>query len=166
VTRIASTCLLLGLLLLASTSHGITVVSDSMTRADGARSVHCWVHGWWTHIEGATWIWKEYQAQHPDQRETVTFTRRFWTPWAPSESHIKIAADNFYEVYMNDTLVATSNVYENFRVVHKYYIAEYLIPGYNRLKIVVTNGPIEGAVPPQNPAGLIYKIFIPEPLFA
>ena len=164
--RIASISLLLCVVALGSTCHGITVVSDSLTRANGARSVHCWVHGWWTRIDGATWIWKEYQVQHPDQRESVVFTRRFWTPWAPPESYVEIAADNFYEIYLNDTLVASSNIYENFRVIHKYYIGRYLVPGYNTVKIIVTNGPIEGTVPPQNPAGLLYKIHIPEPLFA
>jgi len=151
------------LLLAASECFSLTVTSDSLTKADGAPSVHCFVHGWWTHIDGATWIWKDYHAQHPDQRESALFTRTFWTPWGPPGSYLEIAADNFFEVYLNDSLVASSYIYENFRIIHKYDIARFLIPGYNTVKIIVTNGPIEGTVPPQNPAGLIYKIHIPEP---
>ena len=156
-----ASCLLL--LLAATTSFGVTIVSDSLTKADGAPSVHCWVHGWWTHIDGATWIWREYQAQNPDQRESSVFTRTFWTPWAHEDSYLEIAADNFYEVYLNDSLVASSYVYENFKLVHKYGIAGFLKPGYNTVTIIGTNGPIEGPATPQNPAGVIYKIHIPEP---
>jgi len=166
MNRCVSILVILLLFLVGGKGFGLTLVSDSLTMADGASSVHCWVHGWWVHIEGATWIWKEYQAQHPDQRETVVFTRTFWVPQATKGSYLKIAADNFYEVYLNDSLLGSSYIYENWRFIHTYDIARFLVPGYNTVRIIVSNGPIEGTVPPQNPAGLIYRIHVPEPPFA
>ncbi|MBQ5789075.1 MAG: hypothetical protein IIW01_02200, partial [Thermoguttaceae bacterium] len=97
----------------------------------------------------ARWIWSAAAFSNAQPGEKREFFKTFEVPENAdvSDASIAVAADNVYELYVNDKRLGSGS---NFRAPDVYALNDVLKPGENRLRIVVAN---EGETP--NPAGLI-----------
>src|SRR3989344_2031134 len=101
---------------------------------------------WTASIPGATWIWATDQVLPEDATTDVTYTfeKSFdWNGPIPSATiTFSVAADNHYEVYVNNHLVAADVNDNNFAVADTLspaLITPWLISGANTIKFVVKN---------------------------
>ena len=122
---------------------------------------------WTASIPGATWIWATDPVLPEDATTDVTYTfeKSFdWNGPIPSATiTFSVAADNHYEVYVNNHLVAADVNDNNFAVADTLspaLITPWLISGANTIKFVVKNKGVPGSTPENNPAGLLYKLTI------
>lgn len=119
---------------------------------------------WTAEIEGASWIWAHPTVIDPVAGETYTFTKYFDLELNQLNNlMLEVAADNSYQVFLNDVLVGGDTSHNNFQLLTQdTYGQSVLSPvaviGENILKIVVTNLPLNNGTPQSNPAGLMFKL--------
>lgn len=132
-----------------------TLVEDTNTLAVATYSGHS---AWTASIPGATWIWETATVTDPVNATTRTFIETF-TITAPTSASLTIAADNGYQVYLNNVLVVDNLAVENnFQLGTQDVIPLTLASGANTLKVVVKNFPQAGGTYKSNPAGLLFKL--------
>ena len=100
-------------------------------------------------ILDARWIWTNAAFSNAKPGEKRKFFKTFEVPENAdvSDASISVAADNVYELFVNDKRLGSGS---NFRAPDVYALRDVLRPGKNELRIVVVN---EGETP--NPAGVI-----------
>ena len=147
----------------------IYLVSDTSTLVTGpdvtgqVNAILASGGAWTAIIPGATWIWDAPTPTIPSTCQTVIYTKLFNIPGFPISAFLDVAADNYYWVNINgntnfcdspstSTFTSSSQVRCN--------IQRYLFPGQNSVIFTVKNQADPGAVPPGNPAGLLYSISI------
>ena len=149
----------------------INLVSDTTTLVTGpdvtgqvnAIEIETPWEGWTADIPGATWIWDAPAATIPSTVQKVTYTKQFNIPGFPISAFLDVAAGDFYWVYINGnsnfcdspstgTFTSSTQLRCN--------IQRYLFPAQNSVVFTVENHASPGAVKPDNPAGLLYKISI------
>jgi hypothetical protein len=106
---------------------------------------------WGLTIPGAFWIWKTAQGSLADDAAVVIFKERF-TAEKAGWGKIQITADNKYRLRLNGKEIAREG---DWPTIDVYDV--YVVKGENLLKVRVKNFPT-GTVPPNNPAGLIYRL--------
>ncbi len=127
-------------------------------------------------IPGATWIWPTSQTIDAKNGESQTIVRDFVIVGNPMGGSMKIAADNAYQVYVNDILIGEDDdksidpttygfdeVPYNFTAGGQdaYAIpASALVTGTNTLRIEATNWSSSFTNPLVNPAGILYSMDI------
>ncbi len=139
----------------------MTIVSDEMTLVEETNTfaVPTYTHNTWTSIPGATWIWATSTVTLPEEKQVYTFVDTF-TVATPTMAQITIAADNWYVLYVNGSVVADragTNSYLDFQK-KTFDISSYVVTGENTLRVVVTNEPLSGSTYKTNPAGVLYKL--------
>lgn len=107
-------------------------------------------------ISDAYWIWKDPQAELAEDSAVVIFKERFTAPEA-GWGEIKITADNKYRLRLNGKEIARDG---DWTTIETYRV--YVLKGENLLKVRVRNF-ATGTTPPNNPAGLIYRLDYPSP---
>lgn len=119
----------------------------------------------WTTIPGADWIWKSYEVQNPNNEETITISKNFTVVGTPGTTTLSIAADDYYKVYLNGTVIASDNANLNFLSPQTFILDSSLVSNLNNLKIELTNAafynptnPGTGGTSVNNPAGVIYSL--------
>jgi|GEM_PF-1528219 len=58
------------------------------------------------------WIWESDPEVHPNAGDLVTFEKTFDIPGTPADSHLMIAVDNGYAVWVNDQFIGSDNLFE------------------------------------------------------
>jgi len=115
----------------------------------------CWIHGSWGNPIGdpeAKWTWPTYKVSDPQQEEIQIYTRKFNIPSEPISGTLKIAADNLYEVTLNNLFLGKG-------IAQTYELnGNQLRKGENKIEIKVTNYGVPGSNAETNPAGLIYQL--------
>ena len=146
------------------TFASIKFYSDSQVWVTGPQApsgkwaVYCyWPSIWDADIQGAGWIWSAYTSARTAADEVNVFTRNFYIPGTPLSSTLRIAADDYYTVYVNDRAVGCSTTEATSSRPTQKACAIYtpLVNGANTLKIVVGNKGTVGSDP--NPAGLLFS---------
>ena len=127
-------------------------------------AVLAWVYPQWTLLvdipglikEPAQWIWESYHVVHPILGDVVTFEKEFEVPGIPTPGgSLYIVCDNSYDVYLNDVLLGSHDVWWEKKV---YYLdPPVLVQGENTLRIEAVNAPqAEGNVE-SNPGGVKFS---------
>ncbi len=123
----------------------------------GAYAVPTWVHGNWTSILGATWIWKTEEAENPRDGDTYTFKKMFnWTGGTVLAGDLEIATDNSYEIKLNGSPVASDATIDNFSSSDSHNLSGSVQNGLNTLEVTVENWPWDTDDSHTNPGGLLY----------
>jgi len=123
----------------------------------GAYAVPTWVHGSWTSIPGATWIWKTEEAENPRDGDTYTFKKMFnWTGGTVLAGDLEIATDNSYEIKLNGSPVASDATIDNFSSSDSHNLSGSVQNGLNTLEVTVENWPWDTDDSHTNPGGLLY----------
>lgn len=132
----------------------------------GPASVVSWLHGSWLQQVGE-WIWKDTATSAGDANSltdvTEDFTRTFTIVGTPKNSTLEIAADNGYEVYVNNVLLVADTDEFNYGATESHVIpAGMLQGGVNEIRFVISNdaGKPGADTPETNPAGLLYKLTV------
>jgi hypothetical protein len=112
-----------------------------------------------TSIDGANWIWKSYLVEHPTQDETYIFKKNFDIIGVPASAILQVAADNSYQVWVNDIPIGEDATEFNYTSVDQYPITN-LHTGSNNIRFEVKNWAWEGSTAESNPAGLLYRLEI------
>jgi len=118
-------------------NYSTTIVSDSLTLADGVASQATWQNSAWVNPPaGSTWIWDGTYGY-----SLVQFTRSFQLPSSAYdiEGTLLITADNAYNASMNGQFVGADQTALNFLLVETYSLTGSLQPGYNMLTVDVLN---------------------------
>jgi hypothetical protein len=118
-------------------NYSTTIVSDSLTLADGIASQATWQNSAWVNPPaGSTWIWDGTYGY-----SLVQFTRSFQLPSSAYdiEGTLLITADNAYNASMNGQFVGADQTALNFLLVETYSLTGSLQPGYNMLTVDVLN---------------------------
>src|SRR3989344_3725488 len=132
------------------------------------------IHPAWTaDVDGAVndakWVWATNPVVASDLTNNVayTFEKTFtWMgPISGATLSMGVAADNGYDVYLNNVLIGSDPSENNFSLAGQDSISGAVISlniaqGTNTLKFVVKNKALAGSVPTSNPAGLLYKLTI------
>ncbi len=108
-----------------------------------------------TPFEKAGWIWRQEPA---GRDEFCDFTDTFVAP--SGRAYLHIAADSNYTVWINGALCTFGQYadYPDYKVYDRVDITDSLIPGENRLAIVVWYYGIDSQTYRVGEAGLIYEI--------
>lgn len=143
------------------------ITSDTSTQVNGNNAVLVatpYNASWTAFILGASWIWSTPQiVLVPNANEVETFTKTFNIAGAPSGATLMIAADNTYEVKVNNNLVCSDSNPYNFTLSTQDTCtipASVLVTGENTITFKITNLQLFGENVAINPAGLMYKLFI------
>jgi len=148
-------------------SEEITIYSNSDTVElfDGNEwidSVETWVHGDWTSINNAKWIWSSKYVQKPNLGETYNFRSKFKIPYNANIDEIKallyIAVDDVSIIKINNNQMPSS--IGGFKIVKTIDLKKYIKFGDNYITFDVTNSKIPTTDPKGNPAGFIFKLCI------
>lgn len=120
---------------------------------------------WTATIPGATWIWATDPVLQADVDNDVTYTFEKTFNWMGPISgatiDLGVAADNSYEVFLNNTSVAADTNENNHASVDQIVnIDDNIVQGINTLRITVKNWKLPGAPLVNNPGGLLYKLTI------
>ena len=99
----------------------------------------------------AYWIWKIPGLEGAAHAAVVIFKERFTAPKAGTGT-IYITADNKYRLRLNGVELGRNG---DWTTVESYPVN--VVAGTNLLKVRVKNYPT-GTIPPNNPAGLIYRL--------
>ncbi len=141
------------------------VISNTANTVSGGNAVATTQHPAWTaQVPNATWIWDSLFVQNPSIAETKTFEKNFTLPVDETyfKAQLMIAADNSYQVWVNDIAVGADASEDNYTLgtQDKYDIDPSILhAGTNTIKIEVTN--MAGSDDPLlNTAGLLYHLRI------
>lgn len=119
-----------------------------------------WVHpAWMDSVPFAKWIWVSKKVSDPVHSRTITFLKDVYLDKVPSSATIELAADNAYEVRINDSIVARKISEHNYESTASYPVTNLKV-GLNKIKITVQNFGLAGSTPETNPAGLLYWLDI------
>jgi LPXTG-motif cell wall-anchored protein len=143
----------------------IVISNTTNTVAGGGTAVATTQHPTWTaQVPNATWIWDSLFVQNPSIAETKTFEKNFTLPVDETyfKAQLMIAADNSYQVWVNDIAVGADASEDNYTLgtQDKYDIDPSILhAGTNTIKIEVTN--MAGSDDPLlNTAGVLYHLRI------
>lgn len=126
-------------------------------------AVPTFVHGAWTSIPGALWIWGDALVQHPRDGETQSFEKEFNVTGSPTSATLQYAADNGTVIKVNGVTVVDQNLPGlttsdfHFNATDSVAITN-LHAGVNKIEITVRNIPFDTDSATDNPAGVIYKL--------
>lgn len=143
----------------SGTDHGVSETKDGQTTA----AVETWDENasWTASVDNtdAAWIWSDYLVTEPNVDQTRWFTKTFAIDGNIDTASLKVAADNTYEVHVNNVQVGMDTDAYNFRAGDEdvYDLSTYLVEGVNQLAFKVTNQAL-GNDPETNPAGLLYSL--------
>lgn len=115
--------------------------------------------------DGAEWIWNAFYVNDPTVLETVTFTRSFNVTGSPGTATLQIGSDNVHMVDVNGTPLSCGGGTDpnHVTVGGDNTCTIPVVSGLNTITFTVTNGGTpEDPDPTHNPAGLYYKITVPE----
>jgi len=120
---------------------------------------------YWTADDGGDfgagkWVWSEDPVTGWTVDKVVTFEEQFTIVGDPQSAHIFVAADNDYEVFVNENSVGSNATLNQGHVAPpgSFVIDPSLLSnGVNTLKVVVTNKG-QGGESVNNPGGLIYNL--------
>ncbi len=116
-------------------------------------------HSAWTaDVPEATWIWSDNPVVDPTNETVRTFTKTFGWDGPVDTAIIKVAADNDYELWVNDVLIGTGS--NTFATVNQHDIASAIQDGNNTIKVKVTNWAWPTSDPQVNPAGLKFQAVV------
>lgn len=146
--------------------HSNTFVSDQHTfLLDGSNAVLTYDGSrFWTHaLPGTKWIWNSYFVSDPKNGEEVTFILPFSIIGSPTSAVLKVAADDYYKLLVNNIEIDSQFDDGNFlsENIHTYDLTNLLTTGANTISFKVTNAKYfwsDGATPSTNPAGLLYSL--------
>lgn len=147
-----------------------TILSDTGTLVveTNEYAVETYVHNNWSaDIDDATWVWVTEKVENPGSQETYTFEEKF-TVDNPTSALLDVAADNYYKVYVNGTLVLDRSGYDvNFTSASTKYDIDILpflnLTGENTITFEVTNLAGQNDYR-RNPAGVLYRLDIKSPV--
>ena len=88
------------------------------------------------------WIWSTADAARRTRAGSVTFSREFDLPAAPSEAFITLAADNAYDLRINGTQIGAESS-RNLTPAARYDVREHLKAGANTITVIATNDPLD-----------------------
>ncbi len=147
------------------TSSSQTIVSDTSSGVEGIGASFATYSSspLWTTIPGAVWVWKSPLVESPSTNETILLKREFALDGTVSNAAITIAADDYYKVFVNDTLVASEFGEGNFITTKTFVIPGSLFKTNNTLSVEVTNAAYfspADATPYNNPGGVIFSLSI------
>lgn len=112
----------------------------------------------------AKWIWSEDPVADHEVEKWVTFQRDFIVTSNPTLASLNIAADNSYEVWLNDESPSTpdfsDSLEDNHGVTDSYNVASLLNVGSNKLVVRVKNWALPGAPIEHNPGGLLFNLHL------
>ncbi len=141
----------------------ITSDTGTLIIENNEYAVETYEHRNWTAlIPGATWVWETFYVEDPTVNTTRTFTETFVVNGIDTAT-LDVAADNGYQLFVNDQLVQDRRSIENNFQTHTqktFDIAEFLVDGENTFTIEVTNKGVQNANALQNPAGVLYKLVV------
>jgi len=124
-------------------------------------AVFTWLHGAWTSVAGASWIWGDAEVADPEHEEIQTFTKDFNVSGTLTTAMLTLAADNGAVVTINGTEVINQDPNSNhYNPATSVDVASELHSGVNTIEVVVTNLEYNTTDPHTNPAGLIYSLDI------
>jgi len=143
----------------------IIIVSDINTKLNnGSNSVPTYAGNsrWTASIPDATWIWKSFYVEHPEQDEFTTFIREFNISASTSVTTFVVAADNSYTVSINGTEVGSDSTEFNYFDEEKdsYDLTDFIRQGQNQISFIVKNWGNVDSTPEGNPAGLLFKLSV------
>jgi hypothetical protein len=148
-------------------TNACDVVSDTTNMIDGgtnAVATYADNSAWTASIPGATWIWNSYLVTTPTVDQSVTFNKSFTISSVPSATTtLTVAADNSFTASINGTQIGTDATAYNFIDAnkHTYIVGPYLHLGLNTISFTVKNFGLASSTAQINPAGLLYKLHIP-----
>lgn len=140
------------------------IVSDTTTLENGDASVPVptpYHANWTASIPGATWIWGEDPMSDTVNDLEETFTKTFTVDGTPTGGILEIAADNSYEVILNNQPLCSSSEEDNYSAEGQdtcLIDASDLQSGLNTIEFKVKNWAQVGGTEATNPAGLLYKL--------
>jgi len=146
-----------------------TLVSDDVNTFIGTiPAMETFEHDAWSDEldgDGAEWIWDAEFVADPTQTQTVTFTRSFNVTGTPGTATLEIASDNLHTVDVNGTPVSCGGATQpNYATVGGDNTCVIpVVAGPNTITFTVTNEATPNdSNPENNPAGLYYKISVPQ----
>jgi hypothetical protein len=130
------------------------------TPSERGRAVEVEPHPAWPNLDGAAWVWRTTSPRN----EVVTFKRAFYVPRSARKVSgvLHITTDNAYQVFLNGKPVGANGPFDfngpdeaTWATIFQHTITPK--KGWNVLKVRAINyfGPAE---PPDNPAGLIFRL--------
>lgn len=153
-----------------STTYSIKSDTSAIVKETGLNAVATFVHGAWTSIPGATWIWNAFHVEAPLTNETKTFKHYFLTPSDSADgvvtsATLTLAADNQFKAWVNrdngNATVLEDGTEFNYGATKTHVFTNgelnYFNNGGNYLEVEVTN--MAGDQNPENnPAGTVYQL--------
>lgn len=116
----------------------------------------------WVSIPSANWIWKPgTTGTSATANEQLTFKRPFYLCGSPQSASISVAADNSTEVFVNGTLILSTQSFST--VTTEAIPANRLAQGINMIEAKVTNAENPPGCSDQyqcNPAGVAVKLTV------
>jgi hypothetical protein len=117
------------------------------------------IHTAWTASLGsAIWIWGDNPVVDPTVAETQTFQKKFGFVGTVATATLEIASDNDHSAVVNAHVAHVGG--STFGSPASYDVTSEIAQGNNELDIAVTNTPVGGSTPTNNPAGLKYRVTI------
>jgi hypothetical protein len=125
------------------------------------------IHPAWTADVGdpsAQWVWEEDGVGNPEATEYYRFTKTFDIPGDVTDATLKLAADNYYKVWINDVLIGEEqNDENNFQLATQdtfVGIGNKLQAGSNTIKVEGKNKGVADSSESSNPAGILFALYI------
>lgn len=146
------------------TQLNTTFYSDtSLTILGGGSPVETYMSPLWVSVPNAKWIWNSFYSTTPNVTEEVVFVKNFTTGNANISGSMAIAGDDFFEIKLNNNIVASEFGEGNFLAVKNFDLSPYLNQGSNTLQIKAVNAKYfyagEGTSL-NNPGGVIFSASI------
>ncbi|MEK7564310.1 MAG: hypothetical protein AAB510_01940 [Patescibacteria group bacterium] len=142
----------------------VSIISDSsITVEGGGTAVPTHTSVLWTTISGAIWIWDTEFVSNPNINEEVTFVKSFEVANTVHNANLEIAGDDFYEVTLNGSIVASEYGEGNFAAIKTFNLNSNIQSGTNTLKIKIINAKyfFDGqGTSTNNPGGVIFKVTV------
>jgi hypothetical protein len=146
----------------------VTLTSDTtntVTEKAGAfAQALTFIHSGWTAvIADATWIWGDNPVVDPVNATTQTFVKSFYWNGPVTSTALNIAADNSYDVKVNNVSVGSSTTETNHTLATQDAYSAFngqIVQGMNTVSVTVNNFAQVGGTAQSNPAGLLYKLVV------
>jgi len=151
-------------------SNGLTQASGTMVPSGGQfpdfvnfkPAAPAWVAPFWkAQIPGATWIWTTTKVADPANDAHAEFRQPFAVD-DPTKvtATLMVAADNAVVCWINNTIVASGMVADNYSAAKVVSVKAALQPGQNLLRCQVISFGVPDSTPESNPAGLSFRLEI------